>query len=98
MGECWHNNNHAYQSSVRQGFKWWEYDPTFYILKGLSLVGVEWDLKYPPKALVRNEPGLGARIISRAAPQLVDSFHAGGLAASMPSALDGPTLAALREK
>jgi stearoyl-CoA desaturase (delta-9 desaturase) len=28
MGEGWHNNHHAYQSSVRQGFKWWEYDPT----------------------------------------------------------------------
>ena len=26
MGEGWHNNHHAYQSSVRQGFKWWEYD------------------------------------------------------------------------
>ena len=33
MGEGWHNNHHAYQSSVRQGFRWWEIDPTFYILK-----------------------------------------------------------------
>ena len=32
MGEGWHNNHHAYQSSVRQGFRWWEYDPTFYLL------------------------------------------------------------------
>ena len=24
MGEGWHNNHHAYQSSVRQGFQWWE--------------------------------------------------------------------------
>jgi len=24
MGEAWHNNHHAYQSSVRQGFRWWE--------------------------------------------------------------------------
>ena len=30
MGEGWHNNHHACQSSVRQGFRWWEYDPTFY--------------------------------------------------------------------
>ena len=30
-GEGWHNNHHAYQSSARQGFRWWEIDPTFYI-------------------------------------------------------------------
>ena len=33
MGEGWHNNHHAYQSSVRQGFHWWEIDPTYYLLK-----------------------------------------------------------------
>jgi stearoyl-CoA desaturase (delta-9 desaturase) len=32
MGEGWHNNHHAYQSSVRQGFRWWEIDATFYLL------------------------------------------------------------------
>jgi stearoyl-CoA desaturase (delta-9 desaturase) len=47
MGEGWHNNHHYHQSSVRQGFFWWEWDPTFYILKGLSLVGVVRDLKAP---------------------------------------------------
>src|ERR1700723_3598638 len=25
MGEGWHNNHHAYQSSARQGFYWWDY-------------------------------------------------------------------------
>ena len=39
MGEGWHNNHHACQSSVRQGFRWWEYDPTFYLLTLLSWVG-----------------------------------------------------------
>jgi stearoyl-CoA desaturase (Delta-9 desaturase) len=98
MGEGWHNNHHAYQSSVRQGFKWWEYDPTFYILKLLSLVGIVWDLKYPPKAVVRNEHRLGSRIISRAAKQLAESFHPEGLAVAVSAALDGPTLATIREK
>ena len=37
MGEGWHNNHHAYQASVRQGFRWWEIDLTFYIIKALSL-------------------------------------------------------------
>jgi stearoyl-CoA desaturase (delta-9 desaturase) len=96
MGEGWHNNHHAYQSSVRQGFKWWEIDPTFYVLKALSLVGIVWDLKLPPKAVVRNEHRLGSRIVSRAAAQLAASFQPEGLAVG--AALDGATLAALREK
>ena len=33
MGEGWHNNHHAYQASVRQGFRWWEIDPTYYIIR-----------------------------------------------------------------
>ncbi len=98
MGEGWHNNHHAYQSSVRQGFKWWEIDPTFYVLKVLSLVGIVWDLKLPPKAVVRNEHRLGSRIVSRAAAQLAASFHPEGLAVAVGAALDGATLAALREK
>jgi stearoyl-CoA desaturase (delta-9 desaturase) len=39
-------------------------------LRALSLVGIVWDLKFPPKAVVRNEHRLGSRIISRAAAQL----------------------------
>src|SRR5689334_24283156 len=55
MGEGWHNNHHACQSSVRQGFRWWEIDATFYILKALSWAGLVWDLKTPPAAVRLNE-------------------------------------------
>ena len=48
----WHNNHHAYQSSVRQGFRWWEYDPSYYALCTLSWLGVVWDLHVPPKSVV----------------------------------------------
>ena len=37
LGEGWHNNHHAYQASARQGFRWWQYDPTFYALQGAVL-------------------------------------------------------------
>src|ERR1051326_6804827 len=59
MGEGWHNNHHACQSSVRQGFRWWEIDPTYYVLKLLSFAGVVWDLKARPMELLRhaNRPG-----------------------------------------
>jgi stearoyl-CoA desaturase (delta-9 desaturase) len=53
LGEGWHNNHHRYQSSVRQGFYWWEIDPTYYILKALSWTGIIWDLKPVPEAVYR---------------------------------------------
>jgi stearoyl-CoA desaturase (Delta-9 desaturase) len=98
MGEGWHNNHHAYQSSVRQGFKWWEYDCTYYVLKLLSFVRVVWDLKTPPLAVMRNEHGLGSRVISRAAAQLAESFNTDRIAAAVSSALEGSSLTALLER
>jgi stearoyl-CoA desaturase (Delta-9 desaturase) len=49
LGEGWHNNHHYYQRATNQGFYWWEYDVTFYILKVLSWVGLVWDLTPPPQ-------------------------------------------------
>ena len=60
MGEGWHNNHHYYQASARQGFFWWEWDPSYYILKALSWVGLVKDLKKPPvrvKAAARIRDG-----------------------------------------
>ena len=70
MGEGWHNNHHAYQSSTRQGFRWWEVDGTYYILMALSWLGVVWDLKAPPTRVLRNERRLGSRVIHLAAADL----------------------------
>jgi stearoyl-CoA desaturase (delta-9 desaturase) len=75
MGEGWHNNHHACQSSVRQGFRWWEYDPTYYILWTLSKLGVVWDLKTPSKDILANEHRIGQRTIERAAEQLAHHFR-----------------------
>lgn len=98
MGEGWHNNHHAYQSSVRQGFRWWEIDPTFYLLKALSWAGIVWDLKMPPREVVRNEQRLGSRVVTRAAEQLAAHFNSERIAAAIAVALHGPELSALQEK
>jgi stearoyl-CoA desaturase (delta-9 desaturase) len=45
MGEGWHNNHHYCMSSCRQGYKWWEYDMTWMILKALSFVGIVREMK-----------------------------------------------------
>lgn len=48
MGEGWHNNHHHYCVSTRQGFYWYEYDFTYYILKVLSWLGIVWKLQPVP--------------------------------------------------
>jgi stearoyl-CoA desaturase (delta-9 desaturase) len=97
MGEGWHNNHHAYQSSVRQGFRWWEIDPTYYLLSGLSWLGLVWDLKTPPEQVLRNEQRLGAKVIDRAAQQLAARFNAERIALAVAAALHAPELSALQE-
>src|SRR6185437_10513078 len=98
MGEGWHNNHHAFQSSVRQGFRWWEYDATFYLLKALSWLGLVWNLKLPPREVLRNEQRLAARVINRAAAQLAAHFNSDWIAGAVASALERPQLAALQER
>lgn len=43
-GEGWHNNHHYDMNAVRQGRRWWQLDVTWYILLGLSAVGLIWNL------------------------------------------------------
>ncbi len=58
LGEGWHNNHHYYPSSEKQGFYWWEVDPTHWVLKIFEKLGLVWDLKEPPKHVL--EEGLRA--------------------------------------
>jgi len=97
MGEGWHNNHHAFQSSARQGFRWWEMDLTFYILRALSVVRVVGGLKPPPIAVIRNEQRLGAKIIGRSATRLAERYNPERIAHSLRSVLPDYELAALLE-
>ena len=51
-GEGWHNNHHYLPASVRQGFRWWEFDPTWYALKVLEALHLVRDLRNPPARLL----------------------------------------------
>ncbi|MCE9575520.1 MAG: acyl-CoA desaturase [Deltaproteobacteria bacterium] len=52
LGEGWHNNHHHYQSSANQGFRWWQIDVTYYLLRGLGAVGLIWDIRRAPHHVV----------------------------------------------
>jgi stearoyl-CoA desaturase (delta-9 desaturase) len=49
LGEGWHNNHHRWPRSVRQGFRWYEIDMTWYGLWLLSKLGIVWDLNPIPE-------------------------------------------------
>lgn len=68
LGEGWHNNHHHYQSSVRQGFRWWEIDMSYYVLWLLARIGLVWDLREPPSAKLRPE---SAALFSSAPPSSI---------------------------
>ena len=74
LGEGWHNNHHHFQGSTRQGFYWWEIDITFYLVKLLSFVGLVWDVRKPPAAVIAGEQRLGKVVIDKVARQLAESF------------------------
>jgi stearoyl-CoA desaturase (Delta-9 desaturase) len=54
-GEGWHNNHHHYHATVKQGFFWWEIDFSYYVLRGLSWLGIVWDLRMPPAHLLERK-------------------------------------------
>jgi stearoyl-CoA desaturase (delta-9 desaturase) len=85
LGEGWHNNHHAYPRSARQGFRWFEIDPTFYVLKLLSWLRIVRDLGVPPVGLVRNERPPTRATIERAAERIAAVFapHASALIPTM---------------
>jgi len=97
LGEGWHNNHHAYQRSTRQGFRWWEFDPTFYALRALSWLRLVWDLGEPPPEVVRNERPLGRHTIEKVAHQLAAKYAEMHLP-QLPHLPELPSVAELRRR
>jgi stearoyl-CoA desaturase (delta-9 desaturase) len=58
FGEGWHNNHHHFPGSARQGFKWWELDITYYVLRLMSSLRLVWDLKSMPVSMRTARPQL----------------------------------------
>lgn len=52
FGEGYHNYHHEFASDYRNGPRWYDYDPTKWIIKTLSLLGLAWDLKTIPEEII----------------------------------------------
>jgi stearoyl-CoA desaturase (Delta-9 desaturase) len=42
LGEAWHNNHHAFPTSARHGLRWWQIDPSAWLIAGLERTGLIW--------------------------------------------------------
>lgn len=47
-GEGYHNYHHIFQYDYRNGIRWWQYDPTKWLIATTSLLGLTWNLKRTP--------------------------------------------------
>lgn len=49
LGEGWHNTHHAFPTSARHGLRWWEIDISYWVIRGLALLGLVWNVKLPTR-------------------------------------------------
>jgi stearoyl-CoA desaturase (Delta-9 desaturase) len=70
LGEGWHNNHHRYQRAARNGFRWWEWDPSYWMIRAMGVLGLAWDIEPLPEH-VRRELAGEARAVREALPRPV---------------------------
>ena len=62
LGEAWHHNHHAFPQSAFHGLRWYELDPSGWLILGMERVGLAWDVvkvspeKARAKLAERTEP------------------------------------------
>ena len=44
LGEAWHHNHHAFPRSAFHGLRWWELDPSGWLILGMAKVRLAWDV------------------------------------------------------
>jgi stearoyl-CoA desaturase (delta-9 desaturase) len=73
VGEGWHNNHHRYQRAARNGFYWWEFDVTWYVIKAMAAVGLVWDVHPVPKRIYEEARVTRARRTARSVVSVVET-------------------------
>jgi stearoyl-CoA desaturase (delta-9 desaturase) len=104
MGEGWHNNHHAFPASARHGLRWWEFDPSYLLIRSMAVVGLAREIRLPDKRHIeRKRAHSGAQetpeVSTPAADPAMPAAAAGGpapataSAATTPAALEAPAAA-----
>lgn len=52
FGEGWHNNHHAQARIARHGWRWWQLDQTWIMIRALEVVGILKNVIRPSQAMI----------------------------------------------
>lgn len=75
-GEGYHNYHHFFQYDYRNGVKWWQYDPTKWLIAGLSKLGLTTDLRTVDDTTIKHAE---VQMQFKHAQQQIDTVSASGL-------------------
>lgn len=81
-GEGYHNYHHFFQYDYRNGVKWWQYDPTKWLIAGLSKIGLASELRTVDDTTIKHAE---VQMQFKQAQQQIDTVTAEGL--DMPQAM-----------
>jgi stearoyl-CoA desaturase (Delta-9 desaturase) len=73
-GEGWHNNHHRYQRAARNGFYWWEFDVTWYVIRLMQTLGLAWDVQPVPKRIYEEARVVKAQRAVRTIPSVTETI------------------------
>lgn len=57
IGEGWHNNHHRFPNSARQGWRRWQFDPTWMGIRAMAALGLATALRPVPAAVLTRGSG-----------------------------------------
>jgi stearoyl-CoA desaturase (delta-9 desaturase) len=91
LGEGWHNNHHAFPRSAFHGMKWWQIDPSAWVISTLERYGLVKDVVRisPERQEKRRKQGVGTT-----EGDLLPGLHIAPAAASMAAAAAGAVVQA----
>ncbi|MEJ2087060.1 MAG: fatty acid desaturase, partial [Gammaproteobacteria bacterium] len=52
-GEGYHNFHHRFQTDYRNGIRWFDFDPTKWLIRAASFLGLTWDLRRVDRIRIR---------------------------------------------
>ena len=75
-GEGYHNYHHFFQYDYRNGVKWWQYDPTKWLIAGLSKLGLTSELRTVDDTTIKHAE---VQMQFKAAQQHIDTATSSGI-------------------
>ena len=75
-GEGYHNYHHFFQYDYRNGVKWWQYDPTKWLIVGLSKLGLTSELRTVDDTTIKHAE---VQMQFKKAQQQIDNATANGI-------------------